>query len=319
MFCLAINPAVREQIKRQFEISFVLAKEHIPFLKYPAIHDLEERHGVDLGITYKNRDTARNFIHYIAESQRKHLYTTLASSHFYSILINSSTDNGRVENELFVILFCEKDDALLELKTTARYYCVLEPRKTDADGLVECLGAALKGMGIDNLLERENVLSVNGFPVLIGCGTDGASVNVAKQNGMRGKLLAALPWLHWAWCYAHWLELACNDAFSNRLFCDIDEMLLRLYYLYEKSTKKCRDLSDLIYDLKQVYELPEGGNLPVRASGSRWITHKRKALQRVVDQYGAYLNHLATLTEDKSIKSADRQHLKGYLLKWRQA
>lgn len=316
---MAINPAVREQIKRKFEISFVLAKEHIPFLKYPAIHDLEERHGVDLGTTYKNRDSARNFVHYIAESQRQHLYTTLASRHFYSILMDSSTDKGRVENELFVILFCQKDDAQLELKTTARYYCVLEPRKTDADGLVECLGTALKGMGIDNLLERENVLSVTGFPVLIGCGTDGASVNVAEQNGMKGKLQAALPWLHWAWCYAHRLELACNDAFSSHLFHDIDEMLLRLYFLYEKSPKKCRDLSDLVGDLKEVYELPEGGNIPVRASGSRWITHKRKALQRLVDRYGAYLNHLAALTEDKSIKSTDRQRLKGYLLKWRQA
>ena len=39
----------------------------------------------------------------------------------------------------------------------------------------------------------------------------------------------------------------------------------------------------------------------------------------MVDQYGAYLNHLAALTEDKSIKSTDRQRLKGYLLKWRQA
>ena len=128
------------------------------------------------------------------------MYTTLVPSHFYRILMDSSTDKGRVENELFVILFCEKDHVLLELKTIARYYCVLEPRKTDADGLVECLGAALKGMGIDNLLERENMVSVNGFPLLVGCGTDGASVNIAEQNGMKGKLQAALPWLHWAWC-----------------------------------------------------------------------------------------------------------------------
>jgi len=89
--------------------------------------------------------------------------------------------------------------------------------------------------------------------------------------------------------------------------------------LYEKSPKKCRDLSDLVDDLKDVYELPEGGNLPVRASRNRWIIHKHKALQQVVDRYGAYLNHLVALTEDKSIKSTDRQHLKGYLLKWRQA
>ena len=113
--------------------------------------------------------------------------------HFYSILMDSSTDKEQVENELFVILYCEKDDVLLELKTTARYYCVLEPRKTDADGLVECLGAALKGIGIDNLLERENIPGVDGFLVLVGCATDGASVNVAEQNGMKGKLQAALP------------------------------------------------------------------------------------------------------------------------------
>ena len=64
---------------------------------------------------------------------------------------------------------------------------------------------------------------------------------------------------------------------------------------------------------------PEGGNLPVRAQGSRWISHKRKALQRVVDRYGAYLHHLQTLVEDTTIKSIDQQRLKGYLLKWRQS
>ena len=74
------------------------------------------------------------------------------------------------------------------MKTTARYYCVLETRKSDADGLVECLDLALKGMGVDNLLLSESVLGVHGFPILVGCGTDGASVNVAEQNSMKGKL-----------------------------------------------------------------------------------------------------------------------------------
>ena len=50
----SMDPAVRERVKKKFGISFILAKEHIPFSKYPAIHDLEERHGVDLGATYKN-------------------------------------------------------------------------------------------------------------------------------------------------------------------------------------------------------------------------------------------------------------------------
>ena len=172
---------------------------------------------------------------------------------------------------------------------------------------------------IDNLT-RECVLSVREHPVLVGCGSDGAAVNVSGQNGMRGKLTGALPWLYWAWCFNHRLELACKDSFSSNLFRDVDDMLLRVYYLYEKSPKKCRELSDLVDDLKQVFEFPDdGGNLPVRAHGSRWISFKRKALQRVVDRYGAYLTHLAALVEDTSIKSTDRQRLKGYLLKWRQA
>ena len=52
-------------------------------------------------------------------------------------------------------------------------------------------------MGIENLLERESVLSAPELPVLVGCGTDGTSVNVSDQNGMQGKLQAALPWLYW--------------------------------------------------------------------------------------------------------------------------
>ncbi len=49
----SMNPAVRERVNKKFDISFVLAKEHIPFTKYPAIHQLEERHGVDLGLPTK--------------------------------------------------------------------------------------------------------------------------------------------------------------------------------------------------------------------------------------------------------------------------
>ena len=53
-------------------------------------------------------------------------------------------------------------------------------------------------MGIENLLQRESVLGVRELPVVVGCGTDGASVDVSDQNGMQGKLQATLPW-----CYTH--------------------------------------------------------------------------------------------------------------------
>ena len=57
------------------------------------------------------------------------------------------------------------------------------------------------------------------------------------------------------------------------------------------------------------------GDLPMRSEGN----HKRKALQRLVDRYGAFLNHMMTLAEDQSIKSTDRARLKGYLKQWKQS
>ena len=48
----------------------------------------------------------------------------------------------------------------------------------------------------------------------------------------------------------------------------------------------------IVKELREVYEFPRGGNRPVRSQESRWISHKRKALQRVVDRYGAYISHL---------------------------
>ena len=138
---------------------------------------------------------------------------------------------------------------------------------------------------------------------------------------MRGKTQREFPWLYWAWCYAHRLELACKDALSSQLFKNITiehikNILLRLYYIYTKSPKKSRELSDIVIDLKEVFQPKEGGDMPVRSQGSRWIAHKRKALHRLVDRYGAYINHLTTLVADSLVSSTDRARLSGYLHKW---
>ena len=150
---------------------------------------------------------------------------------------------------------------------------------------------------------------------MVGGGTDRAAVNLAQQNGMRGIMQSAYPWLVWAWCYAHHLELACKNALASRLFKDIEEMLLPLYFLYEKSPKKTRELEVIVTELNEVFELPKAGNKPVRSQGSRWVNHKPKALQRVVNRYGAYISHLTTLAEDSSLKAEHRARLKGYLKK----
>ena len=141
---------------------------------------------------------------------------------------------------------------------------------------------------MDSVLDQDSVLRVEGQPVLVGVGTDGATVNVARQNGLRGQMQRVLPWLFWSWCYAHRLELACKDAFTSSLFSSLQEMLLRLYYLYEKSSKKSSDLAVIVEDLKRGFDLSQGGSRPIRSCGMRCITHKRKALQRMLDSAPFY-------------------------------
>jgi len=72
------------------------------------------------------------------------MYARLSdSTNFYSIIIDSSTDQGHVEDEIFVIPYCEINDEAMEYKTTERYYCMMEPQKMDAGRLVDCFGIAL--------------------------------------------------------------------------------------------------------------------------------------------------------------------------------
>ena len=128
-----------------------------------------------------------------------------------------------------------------------------------------------------------------------------------------------VPWVHWMWCMAHRLELAIKDALKGTSFDLVDEMLLRLYYIYDKSPKKCRELEGIVNDLKDCFQFDDDGVRPLRASGSMWVCHKLNAMRRVLSKYGAYTSHLATLSEDSSVKSVDGEKLKGYLCKWTNA
>ena len=292
-----------------------MAKEGIAFEKFPALRELQSRHSVSIGSTYITPQSAKLFTHYIALAQREGFISQLSVTKFYSFLMDGSTDAGNIEQELVLISFCIKDDSAQKVRSCTKLLSLSSPEKADADGLIKCLSSALHSLGVIDVLDQGNVIGVGEKPVLVGGGTDGASVNVAQHGGMKGKLQHAFPWLMWSWCYAHRLELACKGAFKSTLF---KEMLLRLYYLYHKSPKKCRDLLAVIDDLKEVFELPKSGNLPIRSQGSRWIDHKRKALLRVIDRYGAYISHLSALTEDTSLKSEDRARIKGNVARWMQ-
>ena len=311
---MQMDETAKNRTMRKFDICYVMAKEGIAFAKYTALYNLEERHDVDLGIAYKNDVSAKSFTHFIAESQRNDFLRSFSSSPFFSFLIDGTTDSGNVEDELIIVLYCKRDDIAKEIKVCARYLSVTTPDKADTEGLVKCVKDAMTRLRIDDVLDREVVLSSK--PILIGGGSDGASVNIGQHHSMKAKMQEGLDWLFWSWCFAHCLELASKDGLQSSLFREVEEMLLRLYYLYKKSPKKTRELESIVEELKEVYEFSGSGNKPIRSQGSRWIDHKRRALQRVTDRYGAFISHLIALSEDASLKSEDRARMKGFAQKW---
>lgn len=88
-----------------------------------------------------------------------------------------------------------------------------------------------------------------------------------EREGVIALLKRDHPWIIYVWCVAHRLELALKDALKGTCFDSVDEVLLRLYYLYENSPKKLRQLRDLHSLYKQTFEFEEGAIRPKQACG----------------------------------------------------
>ena len=58
---------------------------------------------------------------------------------------------------------------------------------------------------------------------------------------------------------------------------------------------------------------------PLRASGTRFVSHKVVALRRVLERFSAYRNHLCSVIQDPSVKYVDEQKLTGCICHWRDA
>jgi hypothetical protein len=64
---------------------------------------------------YKTAPSAKLFMHYIAQCQCQQFLGYLSQNEFYSFLMDRSTDAGRVEQELVILLSFKKDDTAREI------------------------------------------------------------------------------------------------------------------------------------------------------------------------------------------------------------
>lgn len=209
-------------------------------------------------------------IHYIAETKRHELTTKIVEASFFSLLLDGSTDKANIDNELILVVWCDVNGSDEQIHTRMNYLTIVGPQSVSGEGLFNVLESGLQSLGINRITAEK-------CRKLVGIGTDGASANIAA-SGLKGCIDSHLCWIFWMWYMAHRLELAVCDALKSTTFDRIDNLLLKLYYLCKKSPKKCRELEDIVCDLKNCFNFDDNGLKPVRMSWSRWIAHKLNAM-----------------------------------------
>jgi len=224
-----LDGSTKRTLEKKFDLAYFICKENIAFTKMAPLCELQAKHGVQLGTGYKNNQACSTFVEYIAKDQHIVLQEQLKKAKFFSIQADGSTDCANKEEELFLVLYFDPytDDG--KVHVWSKFFAVRQPRNGTAAGLYESFTRAFDRMEISDWENK-----------LIGFGCDGTSVNIAA-NGLKGHLEKSVPWIVTFWCLAHHLELSKKDALKSTYFSTIDEVLLRVYYLYKNSPKKCRE------------------------------------------------------------------------------
>ena len=235
-----------QRVSKLFDIAYMLAKEELPFSKYPSIIEVEKHHGVDIGNTYNTEHKCKEFTCLIGEIMRSQILDGLAHAKYISILMDGSTDCSVVEKELFFVMYVASG------KPQCHFLCLKDVSDASAAGIKATLEMYFTDMGISDYQNRLVCLCV-----------DGAAVNLGIRHGMATLIREDVPWLVAIHCLNHRLELAVKSAFTKTYMDEITTMLTNLYYVYEKSPKRLRELRALgeIMDAS--------ANKPEKAHGTR--------------------------------------------------
>jgi hypothetical protein len=134
--------------------------------------------------------------------------------------------------------------------------------------------------------------------------TDGAAVNLGASNGLVALLKRDnVEWLKAIHCFNHRLELGVKDALTKTFLNNIIEMLQDLYYVYEKSPKRLRNLRELAEVLDDEVHKPE------RSHGTRWLAHKARACNTLLKSYNVIVTHIEQLATENG---KDKSRFKAY-------
>ena len=93
----------KDRVSGLFEVVYMISMEEMPFTKFPAIVELDKRHGVCLGQTYHRDHKCEDFASIIGETMSDDLVEALRSCRYMSVLMDGLTNSSVTEKEPFYV------------------------------------------------------------------------------------------------------------------------------------------------------------------------------------------------------------------------
>ena len=169
---------------------------------------------------------------------RQDLKKLIFKANYFSVLSDGSTDSSVSEQEKIYVLFVCKGTPVL------KYFNIDNVKNADTPRLKSTLEIVINHFGITHYHDK-----------LVGLNLDGASVNMGKHYGLNVLVPDEAPWVEAVHYFSHRLELAIEDAFiESTFYSNINEMLSKLYWLYQKSPKMLTQLKELSEAFENRYQ-----------------------------------------------------------------
>ncbi|XP_063733444.1 zinc finger protein 862-like [Eleginops maclovinus] len=275
-----LNTKVFQKLKILFINAHALAMHCRPVSDFKWMCEMDEKKGLDLGSTYRNEKSCKEFLVAIAEITRLAIEDKVKSAKFITIMSDGSTDVSATEQEIVYLHFA------VDGKTHCNFLGLVQCDKPDANGIYDAIMQAVKLPGIP----KEEMMKK-----IVGFAGDGAAVNTGKKAGvialMRERISGDILMVQ---CMAHRVELAFKEAMKQAsLFIKVYVLLDALYKLYRIPKQAA--------GLKAAFSTTNISKIwPVRVGGTRWVSHTHTALQNMLRGYRAIVLHLSQVATTRT-------------------
>ena len=271
-----MKQAELDTVKKLFRTAAYLAIQERPFSDFKSLINLQVANGVELMNIYRNDKQARSFVHAIADKLRLDTKQAMASSPFFGVLCDSSTDSSTIDEEIIAVRFLQKGTPkfdFLDFRPLTR---------ANADCILQTVCASLS----EHCPTWKHSL--------VAFGADGAPVNFCN-TGVATKLRASVPHIVPIHGCAHRLELAIKDAAKQcSLLSSADDIMEHSFKMYHKSPLCWQGLKEKGNELNLVVLKP------TKLKGTRWVAHRERALKVVLVDWPVLVQHTNDVRQGRS-------------------